>query len=33
MAANKGLGKGLGALLGESAMQPSTQQSLSLIHI
>ena len=31
MAANKGLGKGLGALLGESAMQPSTQQSPLLL--
>ena len=27
MASNKGLGKGLGALLGESAMQPVNQQS------
>ena len=33
MAANKGLGKGLGALLGESAMQPSTQQSPLLLPI
>ena len=31
MAANKGLGKGLGALLGESAMQPNTQQSPLLL--
>ena len=31
MAANKGLGKGLGALLGESAMQPSAQQSPLLL--
>ena len=31
MAATKGLGKGLGALLGESAMQPSTQQSPLLL--
>ena len=31
MAVNKGLGKGLGALLGESAMQPSTQQSPLLL--
>ena len=31
MAAKKGLGKGLGALLGESAMQPSTQQSPLLL--
>ena len=31
MASNKGLGKGLGALLGESAMQPSTQQSPLLL--
>ena len=31
MAPNKGLGKGLGALLGESAMQPSTQQSPLLL--
>ena len=31
MAANKGLGKGLGALLGESAMQPSAQQSTLLL--
>ena len=31
MAANKGLGKGLGALLGASAMQPSTQQSPLLL--
>ena len=31
MAANKGLGKGLGALLGESAMQPVNQQSPLLL--
>ena len=31
MASNKGLGKGLGALLGESAMQPVNQQSPLLL--
>ena len=31
MTKQRGLGKGLGALLGESAMQPSTQQSPLLL--